>query len=375
MQIPEQFLTNQAFQHDLIGFDDRLPDRAGTREAPVSIPKGAEVLPDGTVKLSFYAPKASEVTATNFKKSVSLTKDAQGLWTGELKYDEPGFKQLQFAADGNPVLNYMAPIGFGSSHPINYVEVPDTDCDFLLLKDVPHGSVTREFFRSKVTGQYESCLVYTPPCYHQSTRSYPVLYLQHGGGENENSWIFQGKTNFIMDNLLAEGKAEPCLIVMCCGMVQVPDENGVRHVDYDRFNEMLVDEVIPFIEGRYRVAGGKWNRAYAGLSMGSLECGQLILHNFDVFGAAGLFTGFLYPSKPVEDFDPAPFRDAERFNSAYRVFFRAMGDQETSIPLFAHERKLCQQYGIHTVEKIYPGEHEWRVWRNALHDFLQLIFK
>lgn len=371
MNIPEYLLTNQAFQNDLIAFDEQLPLHRGE----VHIPKAVEVLPDGRVNLTFYAPNATTVTATNYKTTVALEKDETGLFKGTLVYDEPGFKPLEFAVDGTVVLNHLAPIGFGSSRALNYVEVPDPECEFLMLRDVPHGSVTREIFYSKVTQQYEPCVVYTPPCYGKSNKDYPVLYLQHGGGENENSWVMQGKVNYTMDNLLADGKAEACIIVMCCGMVQVPDENGVRHADYDRFNDILVDEVIPFIEGKYRVKTDKYSRAYAGLSMGSLQCANLAFRRFDLFGALGLFTGFMYPFKPVEDFDQTPFLDADAFNKAYPVFFRAMGDQETSIPLFEFERKLCAERGIHTIEKIYKGAHEWRVWRNAAHDFLQLIFK
>ncbi len=375
MNIPEKFLQNQAFQNDLIAFDEIVPYRAfGKPDAP-AVPKACEVLPDGTVNVSFYAPNANEVTATNFKTTVSLEKGEDGVFRGALKYEDPGFKQLSFSVDGNLVLNYMAPIGFGSSKPLNYVEVPDPECEFLLLKDVPHGSVTKEIFYSKITKQYEACLVYTPPEYMKSTESYPVLYLQHGGGENENSWVYQGKINYIMDNLLDKKEANPCVIVMGCGMVQVPDENGVRTVDYSRYNDILVEELIPFIEGKYRVKTDKWNRAYAGLSMGSLQCAKLVFNRLDLFCAAGLFTGYLWPQKDPATFPHEIFDDNEKFNRELKVLFRAMGDKETSIPLFQYEHEKLTEKGVNFIEKIYQGEHEWRVWRNAAHDFLKLIFR
>jgi len=375
MNIPKSFLENQVFQNELIGFDDRLPYRFNLEPGTNELRKAVDVQPDGTVNVSFYAPFATSVSVHNYVKSADLVRGDDNIWRGSLKYDEPGLKQIRFKVDGNEVLNDMAPIGYGWSKPINYVEIPDTECDFLLLKDVPHGTVSKEIYKSEITGQYEALLIYTPPGYQKSTESYPVLYLQHGGGENENSWVYQGRINYPMDNLLAEGKATPCIIAMGCGMTQVPDGKGGRAMDRDAFNKMLVAEIIPFVEENYRVKPGKWNRAFAGLSMGSLMVGDLVLNNFDVVGYAGLFTGYMYPNKPVEDFDETPFKDAEKFNSAYKVFFRAMGDQETSMPLFLHERKTLAKYGINTVERIYPGEHEWRVWRRASHDFLQLIFK
>ena len=378
MNIPENFLKNQSFENAPLAFNDQTEIRMGNGYMDpnaVTVPKGAVCLPDGTVLVSMYAPNATEVKATNLKDTVILTKGENGIWTGELKYYEPGFKQLQFYVDGNFVINYMAPIGFGSGRPLNYVEVPDTECEFLLCKDVPHGSVTREIFYSEVTKHYECCLVYTPPFYEKSDEKYPVIYLQHGGGENENSWIFQGKTNYIMDNLIAEGKAVPSIIVMCCGMAQVLNAEGKREVSYDAIRSIVVDEVIPFIEGKYRVKTDKFSRGVAGLSMGSLQMAQVYFENLDKFCCAGLFTGYLYPMKPVEDFDQSIFDDADKFNSETTVFFRAMGDQETSIPLFAEEHKMLDAKGINYVEKIYKGEHEWRVWRNALHDFMQLVFK
>jgi len=258
MQIPKSFLENQVFQSNPLGFNRQMPLRTRPAFPPNNggavIPGGAIAREDGTVEVAFYAPEASSVTAFHGDVSVQLVKNEDGVWSGLLPYSEPGFKQLGFTVDGVRVLNRMAPIGFGSSAPLNYVEIPDVECDFLLIKNVPHGSVNQEFFYSKTTGQYESCLVYTPPEYQKDWNvTYPVLYLQHGGGENETSWVHQGKINFTMDNLIAEGKAVPCLIVMCNGMVQMPGADGVRATDYDAFEKLLLEDAIPFIESIYRV--------------------------------------------------------------------------------------------------------------------------
>ena len=375
LEISKDFLTNQTFESTMTAFNRQMPTYFGDPEHAVCLPNGAVVQTDGKVQLSFYAPAATTVTATNYQSEVTLTKGSDGVWTGTLLYTEPGFKPLEFRVDGNAVLNCAAPLGFGSDRAVNFVEIPDMDCEFLLLKNVPHGAVTRELYYSSVTGQYESCLVYTPPGYQKENREYPVLYLQHGGGENENCWVYQGKIHNTMDNLLAEKKAEPMLIVMNNNMVQMPAENGARKIDFAAFEEMLLKDCIPFIEGKYRVKADKWNRAVAGLSMGSLQSGEIIMRHMDLFAYAGLFTGFLYPFRPVEENDFHVLDDAETFNREVKVFFRAMGDQEVSIPLFGKEREICAERGVHTIEKIYPGGHEWRVWRNSAHDFLQLIFR
>jgi enterochelin esterase-like enzyme len=378
-RIPDEFLKNQSFQNRAIAFDDQMPINLFSpfQAERKMVPPGTAVQPDGSVKVTFYAPDAKIVTAFHDQVSVELVQGDDGVWSGVLPYDEPGFKQLGFKVDGTTVLNALAPIGFGSGRPINYVEVPDTDCDFLLCRDVPHGSITHEIFKSKVTGQFESCLVYTPPGYQQDLdKTYPVVYLQHGGGENEMCWVYQGKVNYIMDNLLAAGQAVPALIVMNNGMVQVDDGQGGRVVNSDKFQDLLLEDCIPMIESRYRVKTGQENRAISGLSMGSLQSGRIIMEHPELFIAAGLFTGFLPPRAPASDFPYLKALDnAESFNKQVKLFFRAMGDQEPSIPLFASETKMCDEKGIRYVEKIYPGHHEWRVWRNCAHDFLKLVFR
>ena len=381
MHIPKEFLENQAFFCSPLAFSRQIPVNAN----PILmadpngsyIPEGAVTQEDGTVKVAFYGPEAETVTAFHEDVSVDLVKDEAGLWTGILPYYEPGFKQLGFKVNGVTVLNRMAPVGFGSNTPLNYVEVPDTECDFLLLKDVPHGSVTREYFKSTYTGRFISCLVYTPPGYQQDLSvNYPVLYLQHGGGENETSWVYQGKINFTMDNLIAEGKAVPCIIVMSNGMVQLDDGKGGTAVRAWEFENLLFQDVIPFIEKTYRVKPGKENRAIAGLSLGSLQCGKIILEHPDMFIAAGLFTGITSPfSDPSEQHHLKALDNAEYLNKEIKVLFRAIGDSESSYELIRNETKILEEKGVNNIEKVYPGEHEWRVWRRAACDFLQLIFK
>lgn len=378
MNIPESFLKNQVFDSRAIGFNRQLvPNNvhAGIHE---NNKVGYRVMPDGKVWVSLYGPEAGKVTAGYPNNLVELEKDEEGMWTGTIQYDEPGLKQLIFYVDGVRIVNPLAPIGYGWGYGINYIEVPDPEQDFILVKKVPHGTVALEYFDSEVTGETECCYVYTPPRYRDDPeKRYPVLYLHHGGGENETVWTHLGKVNFIMDNLLAEGKAVPFIIVMNNVMMQV-NTDGNPHEDTTRFGEMLINDCIPFIDSHYRTAPDKRHRAIAGLSMGSLLSGTIVMQHYDVFGSAGLFTGYTWPSIPGRD-QPHPEQkvldDPEIFNREVDPFFGAMGDLEISIPLFKKEGETCREKGINYIQKIYPGHHEWRVWRAAFHDYAQMLFR
>ena len=380
MNIPEEFLRNQVFDSRALAFNRQLtPNYSPDPFAHVDKPLGTEVFPDGRVLLRFYGPAAQTVRAGHEDTWIDLTKDESGMWTGILPYDEPGFKQLAFTVDGVKVLNPLAPIGWGSGSAINYIEIPDPEQDFLLLRDVEHGTVSMEYFPSSVTGETECCYVYTPPRYRDDLETrYPVLYLQHGGGENEGCWVHLGKVNFLMDNLLAEGKCVPFIIVMNNLMMQVK-KDGKWEEDVNQFGDMLIRDCIPFIESHYRTAPGKRNRAIAGLSLGSLYSGQIVMERPDVFGSAGLFTGYTWPVMPGHPTKEQPWtealKDAETFNREVCPFFGAIGDREVSLPLFEKEREFCREQGVNYIQKIYPGTHEWRVWRAAAHDYFQMLFR
>ena len=380
MNIPEEFLKNQVFDSRSIGFNRQLIPGMIESQIHLDTNIGYKVYPDGKVWVSFYGPTAQEVKAGPPADLVPLTKDADGMWSGTIQYPDPGLKELIFYVDGVRVINPLAPIGYGWGYGINYIEVPDPDQDYLLIKDVPHGTVSQEYFYSEVTGETECCYVYTPPKYRDDLETrYPVLYLQHGGGENETCWTHLGKANFIMDNLLAEGKAVPFIIVMNNAMMQVNTDGKPRLANWE-YNEMVIKDCIPFIESKYRAIPDKKHRAIAGLSMGSLLSGEMIMAHYDLFGSAGLFTGYTYPVWPgvpprSQEEQLKALDDAETFNREVNPFFGAIGDHEVSLPLFEKERSYCKEKGINYIQKIYPGYHEWRVWRAAFHDYAQMVFQ
>ena len=161
-----------------------------------------------------------------------MERAANGIWHAHVSCEQAGFCPLVFRIDGAEVLNPLAPIGFGGSHPINYADIPNSEGAFYALGNVPHGTVAQNYYYSESTGTWKSCLVYLPPQYWcEPERRFPVLYLQHGHGENEQCWIHQGRANFILDNLIAEGKAQPMIVVMNNGMVQ-RDQDGCRILDF-----------------------------------------------------------------------------------------------------------------------------------------------
>ncbi len=370
-------------------FDPQLPlgREAGTARHSTSedlVPPGIMMLEGGKMRLNFMAAGAQSVAAEVHRQRYELEKTQGGLWTTVVDGGEGGFCPVMFFVDGVEVLNPLAPVGFGASRPINYADIPQEEDDFFLCKDVPHGSVTQEFYNAKTTGTVKSCLVYTPAGYmKESSGQYPVLYLQHGHGENEQCWVHQGKANFILDNLIAQGKMTPCVVVMNNGMVQ-KEQDGLRVLDVERIEQLLLADCIPFIESRYRVKTGKWSRAMAGLSMGSMQTSAVTLSHPDMFGYAGVFSGFVSPRKGR--FEGCDFLkaldDKESFQREYKVFFRGCGREDlvaiesfqADSAMFAEKSLAPSECPVH-VEKLYHGEHEWNVWRKCLRDFAQLIFK
>ena len=378
MKIPESILKNQVFASRAIAFNAQTPGRLGFGPDSTSFDPGAVVLENGDVRFTMHAPTAAsvEVKVPVGDRTVVLSKDDNGIWTGILPYETPGPKATEWYVDGVYVLNSYAPIYYGYSRPVNYVDIPDPEQDFFLIKDVPHGAVTHEFYYSSVAGEWESCTVYTPPGYQESGESYPVLYLQHGAGENENCWVFNGKVNFIADNLIAEGKAVPCIIVMNNGMVQLPGEGATT------FPKILLEDCIPFIEKHYRVKTDKWSRAMAGLSMGSMQTSYTGLSHPELFGYLGLFSCFLHMIMgQTEEKYLKAFDDLDTFRKNYKLFWRGWGVDDAFVNVFAEDDAFLaskhaspEELDCH-VKVTYPGYHDWYVWRMCVRDFLPLLFR
>jgi enterochelin esterase-like enzyme len=255
------------------------------------------------------------------------------------------------------------------------IEIPAHDQDFYSLKDVPHGQTRRILFYLKSTDSSRTAFVYTPPGYGQDlTKRYPVLYLQHGWGEDENGWPNQGKTNLIMDNLIAEDKAKPFIIVMTYGMTNDVQIGGLRNFDIKPFQTVLVDELIPYIDANFRTLTDQPNRAMAGLSMGGFETRLITLKNLDVFSHIGLFSG---GSISMDDVNNTP-----GFKEKIKLVFVSYGSREleNGKTRFGGDPKenstALKDAGINSHFYVSPNTaHEWQSWRRSLHEFAPLLFQ
>lgn len=340
--------------------------------------KGYELLENGDIRLALYAPEAETAWVLSSGKGMGFTrwpmkKEENGFFTARIPGLTPGFHYHRYMVDGVECINPMVPIGYGCFTPINYIEVADEGCSFYLQSDVPCGSVNLELYESKTTGRTRLCYVYTPPGYEDCPeKNYPVLYLQHGVGENETGWVWQGKMQHILDQLLAEGKCREMLVVANTGYAFSERDRG----DYlpGDFDRVLVEECIPFIESRYRVISDRRNRAVAGLSMGSVQaCRTAILHP-DIFASFGVFSGCF----PVAGYDYDGGRyveDPELLRKAYDLVFIGAGEQEpfwkTTLALIEEMRRQGAKIETYSC----PGYHEWTVWRKCLKRMLQLLFR
>lgn len=364
-------ITEQA-----LAFDRVLP-----WEGQVSACKVQE---DGKVLLRLAAPEAEKISFVIADKEYMCYRKEDGIWEMELPFQK-GHHYVQLKVDGAEVLTPLLPIGYGYSRPYNYVELPEED--FYQIKDVPHGSVRKEYFYSTVTGEWESCVVYTPAEYERDTeKTFPVLYLQHGHGENETSWTTAGKVQFILDNLFAQKKAVPFVVVMCNGMVQTVTEDGRRIVDFMLLEQQLFQDIMPFAEQKFRIGTTKEMRAMAGLSMGSLQTSMIGFSHPEAFCALGVFSGFVSDMMQGSELDMvdrgpganrhlAILEDAEAFGKTFPVFFRAIGDEDPYKDYFDKDDEMLKSRHIVHTRRIYSGIHDWNVWRKCIRDFAQMIFR
>lgn len=341
---------------------------------------------DGKYWLQLYEYGAQQAEIEIEDNTYPMTSLGNGLFTMQLPFCK-GFHYLQIKADGRETISPLLPIGYGYSRPMNYLDLMD-GTEFFALKDVPHGDTRAEIYFSDVTGEWERCLIYTPPAYDQTNQIYPVLYLQHGHGENEIGWTSAGRISCILDNLIAKGQAVPFVVVMNNGFVQkkAPGAPGGHVTDHLLFEDLLLHDVIPFVEQKYRAGGNRQLRGIAGLSMGSIQTSILVCRHPEIFSEVGIFSGFLHDWISGSELDGAHhaesnseyldiFRQDSSFRNCFRTFFRGIGDQDPFLDYFKEDDVFLDDCNVKTERKIYQGSHDWNVWRNCMYDFAQLVFR
>jgi len=374
------------------------------------------------VRARVVAPQAQGVMLDIGAVKYPLTKGDDGAWIGESRPQDEGFHYYQLVIDGAQVPDPGTQYFYGASRWGSGVEVPAHDQDFYALKNVPHGELRQTLYYSKSANANLRCFVYTPPDYEKDqSQRYPVLYLQHGGGEDETGWGSQGHTALIMDNLIAEGKCRPFIIVMAnsyvpgaagpgrgpapatrpgsapvgasAGGAPAPGGPGAprgpgggaptqrvggRFVfNFSAFQRVLIDDLVPFIDANFRTLSDQPHRAMAGLSMGGMQTKQITLANLDKFSHIGLFSG--------GNVAPTEISDMAAFKQKVKLVFVGYGSRENRAGPAAGRSSLeaaratveaMQQAGVKSVYYESPDTaHEWLTWRRSLHEFAPLLFQ
>jgi enterochelin esterase family protein len=366
------------------------------------------VYPDNRAAFRVVAPAAQKVQVS-LGQAYDMTRAADGAWSVTLPPQVVGFHYYYLVIDGVQVNDPASETFYGVNRESSGIEIPEQGVDYYLPKDVPHGEIRSRWYFAKVTGAWRQCFVYTPPDYDTNAKArYPVLYLLHGGGEDQRGWPVQGKVNFILDNLIAGKKAKPMLIVMDSMAARRPGEapplgrgaptgrgaaagpppqgapptpgrgnaTPAMLAGNKTFEEMLLKDLIPTIDSTYRTRSTRENRAMAGLSMGGMQTFATTTAHLDTFAYIGGFSG---SGGSGGSFDPKTsgtgvYADAAAFNQKVKLLWLGVGTEESPNTRNFHE--ALEKAGIHNVYFESKGTaHEWLTWRRCLNDFAPRLFR
>jgi enterochelin esterase family protein len=341
--------------------------------------KYPQVNSERRARFRIKAPEAQSVKVS-LGGGIPLTKGEDGFWMGTTGPLDEGFHEYAINIDGAVVPDPGSRMFYSDGREGSGIEVPAHDQDFYALKNVPHGQLRENLYFSKSTNKVRRCFVYTPPDYDKdASKRYPVLYLQHGSGQDETGWGNQGHANLIMDNLIADGKARPFLIVMDngenFGRSKAPKGGkgpgkGPPEFDYSAYGQVMIDELIPYIDASYRTLSDQSHRGMAGLSMGGAQTKQITLGNLHKFSAIGLFSG---GSIAPED-NPA-LADPAGFKHKVKLVFVSYGSKEKTYAAKASHDAL-EKAGIPSALYVSPDtSHQWQTWRRSLYQMAPLMFK
>jgi enterochelin esterase family protein len=354
----------------------------------------------GRIQIRVKAPDANKVRLNFWSgPKVDMEKQADGFWTVTTPPLVPGLHYYTLIIDGAEASDTNSRAFFGGGKYASMVEVPEPGSTYYSIQDVPHGQVREIWYNSKVTGTWRHALVYLPPGYDTEVKArYPVLYLQHGGGEDETGWIRQGNANFILDNLIAAGSCKPMIIVMAYGYARragqtPPDLTGKAFGSPEMmkamqdmaatFEDDVTQVLIPFIDSTFRTLSDRDHRAMAGLSMGGMQTFQVTLNHLDMFSYIGGFSGagglFVLANRNLEtktDYNGV-FADSAAFAKKVHLLWIGVGTNEPE-RMRSGLQKLhtsLQEANIQHVFYESPGtDHEWQTWRRDLKDFAPRLF-
>ena len=336
-----------------------------------------QVNSEGRVRVRMRAPDARNVQLNLSGKKFPMTMDTNGVWIGDSTPQDPGNHYYGLVVDGAEVPDPNGSFIYGSGAWRSNVEIPAPDQDFYALKYVPHGQVREIHYVGKTSDEHRRSFVYTPPDYDKDPgKRYPVLYLLHGYSENETGWSHQGCAGLIMDNLIAEGKSRPFIIVMENGGAATQPNltprggspgGGRPRFDFSDFERALLEDVIPFVDANFRTIADQPHRALAGLSMGGMQTRDIAPKHLEVFSHIGVFSGGSITTNDIAN--PATFKQQ------VKLVFLSHGSREGGADGKKHVAAL-KEAGVNAVYYESPNTaHEWQTWRRSLHEFAPLLFK
>lgn len=357
---------------------------SGNTVASTNIPLAEYPCVDADKRATFMlnAPEAKDVKVDICGTRYDMSRGADGIWSVTTPPLVEGFHYYSLIVDGVAVNDPAAETFYGCGRMASGIEIPENPeaaAYYTFNKDVAHGQVRECQYYSGVENSRRRCFVYTPAEYETATdKSYPVLYLQHGMGEDERGWHTQGLMANILDNQIAEGKCVPMVVVMDygnCGYIHGSVPGETREQFGASFTPILLNDIIPYVEQTFRVKTDRDNRAMAGLSWGGHQTLETTMRNLDKFAHIGSFSGALFfLADGIENAYEGVFNNAEKFNSRVKTLFLGMGTEEN----FGSDRisEALKKAGINHVYYSSPGtHHEWLTWRRCLNEFLPLIFK
>ena len=365
-------------------------DTAHTSPYNLSGARYPRIEADSRVTFRFNAPDAQKVQVSIVNVPHDMIKGVDGLWTYTSEPQDKGYHNYWMIVDGAVVVDPATEAFIGYGHMCNGFEIPDPEGGFYQLKDVPHGNVLISNYYSKVAGSWRHIFVYTPPMYDNTISRYPVLYLQHGGGEDERVWIEMGRTNLILDNLIAEGKISPFIVVMETSAVGPQFPMGPRPVtapapqaarpagqapgapaaaprfrfSFDKYAELMVNDMIPWVDKNFRTIPDREHRAMSGLSMGAMCTKSVTLAHPETFSYIGLFSGGSIAPDEITD------------KAMVKHVFMSYGSRERGSEGVAAAADALNKAGVKSTSYVSPlTAHEWQSWRRSLYEFAQVLFK
>ena len=367
----------QTFPENTTKADNCLPDRSYPR-----------IYDDGRVIFQIQASQANEVLVDITGKKFPMQKDENGLWSITTDPIVEGFHYYAFIIDGARVSDPSTHTYFGADMAMSGIDIPAADMKFYSVQNVLHGEVRARYYYSDIKKTTRRCFIYTPPGYDQNVnKRYPVLYLQHGWAEDETGWSNQGRMNFIMDNLLAEEKAIPMIVVMDNGDIsglpmnvvnwdsaQSITSTGKNKVE---FQELIIREIIPMIDSNYRTISDREHRAMAGLSWGGLQTFEIVFNNIDKFAYLGAFSGALMTRDNIDitELYGGLLKHPEEINKKMKLIWMGTGTEEGKWS--QNFRDKLTDLGVKNIVFYESNNtaHEWLTWRRCFKEFAPLLFK